>query len=110
MSQPAWMYHFGLTTPPFAKDVGDDDLWLPSARSGVVSDLVEVVHERQHVVLVHLLHPRASHPRELRVGLEASALARPRRALRPLGPAHARPQPLSLVPHPRPPQPRRGEA
>lgn len=52
MSQPTWMYHFGLTTPPFAKDVRDDDLWLPSARSGVVSDLVEAVHERQHVVLV----------------------------------------------------------
>lgn len=52
MSQPAWTSHFGLTAPPFAKDVEDEDLWLPSARSGVVGDLVDAVHEHQHVVLV----------------------------------------------------------
>ena len=51
MSRTTWISHFGLTASPFAKDVDDDRLWLPSEREGVVTDLVEAVRERQHVLL-----------------------------------------------------------
>ncbi|MEL6185030.1 MAG: ATP-binding protein, partial [Myxococcota bacterium] len=52
MSRPQWMSHFGLTRPPFAKDVEDSALWLPSSRLATVTELVEAVRERQHVLLV----------------------------------------------------------
>lgn len=52
MTRDAWLTHFGLKTAPFAKDVGDEQLWLPSARQSVVDDLVQAVRDREHVLLV----------------------------------------------------------
>lgn len=47
-SDLAW---FGLRTPPFSKEVGDDDLWLPSSKVQLVDDLVEALEARESVVL-----------------------------------------------------------
>ncbi len=52
MNRPLWPSHFGLKTPPFAKDLLDSQLWLPSARTAVVDDIVQAVREREHVLLV----------------------------------------------------------
>lgn len=52
MKKPAWLRHFGLSQPPFSKDLPDDDLWLPSSRKQVVDDLVEALHDRNHAVVV----------------------------------------------------------
>lgn len=52
MSRSTWMAHFGLTTAPFAKDIDDGDLWLPSSREAVVDTIVEAAEEHQHTLLV----------------------------------------------------------
>lgn len=52
MSRSTWLSHFGLTSPPFTKDLADDQLWLPSSRKDIVEQLVEAVHERHHILLV----------------------------------------------------------
>lgn len=52
MRTPAWLRHFGLKHSPFSKDLPDDDLWLPTSRKQVVSDLVEALHDRNHAVVV----------------------------------------------------------
>jgi general secretion pathway protein A len=50
--QPTWQRHFGLTASPFAKDVDDDELWLPSSKQALVDELVEAIEAREHVLLV----------------------------------------------------------
>lgn len=47
-SELAW---FGLSIPPFSKEIGDDDLWLPSSKTLLVDDLVEALEARASVVL-----------------------------------------------------------
>ena len=32
MRPPGWIRNFGLSVPPFAKDIDDADLWLPTSR------------------------------------------------------------------------------
>lgn len=51
MANPRWLSRFGLTEPPFSKQIPDGELWLPSSRKGVVDELVEAVREREHVLL-----------------------------------------------------------
>lgn len=51
MSAPRWISHFGLSAPPFSKEIGDADLWVPSSRRGLVDRFVEACHERSHVLL-----------------------------------------------------------
>lgn len=51
MSAPRRMSHFDFASVPFAKDVADADLWVPSSRKKVVERLVEGCHERGHVLL-----------------------------------------------------------
>lgn len=46
-----WLSHFGLREAPFSKEIGDVDLWVPSSRKHVVSDVVDAVAERGHVLL-----------------------------------------------------------
>jgi general secretion pathway protein A len=46
-----WLAHFGLNAPPFSKEIGDADLWVPSSRKRLVDDLVEACHEHGHVLL-----------------------------------------------------------
>jgi len=52
MKTPTWMSAFGLSHSPFAKDLSDKDLWLPSARQAVVDALVDGCAEHDHVLLV----------------------------------------------------------
>ncbi len=52
MTRAAWLSHFRLKSAPFAKDVEDTELWLPSGRKSVVDDLVDAVQNREHVLLV----------------------------------------------------------
>lgn len=51
MTAPRWLKHFGLECPPFAKEVEDGELWLPTSRKAVVDDLVEAARDHQHVLL-----------------------------------------------------------
>jgi type II secretory pathway predicted ATPase ExeA len=46
-----WLTHFALKEQPFSKELGDDDLWVPSSRRAVADELVEAVSERGHVLL-----------------------------------------------------------
>ncbi|HTP25566.1 MAG TPA: AAA family ATPase [Anaeromyxobacteraceae bacterium] len=47
----SYLSAFGLKEPPFSKEIGDQDLWLPSSKSAVVDDLVEAVEEHASVLL-----------------------------------------------------------
>ncbi len=42
---------FGLTHPPFSKEIGDGDLWLPASKQRIVDALVAAANARAHVVL-----------------------------------------------------------
>ena len=46
-----WLAHFGLNAAPFSKEIGDADLWVPSSRARLVSELVDACHERGHILL-----------------------------------------------------------
>ena len=50
--QPKWLSHFGLSAPPFSKDLEDDQLWLPTSKLALVDELVEALDAREHVLLV----------------------------------------------------------
>ena len=52
MKTPTWLAAFGLSRPPFDKDIPDSDLWLPKAREAVVEDLVAGCAANDHVLLV----------------------------------------------------------
>ena len=52
MRQPAWQRGLGLSAAPFAKDLDDADLWMPSSRVAIVDELLDAVGERQHAVVV----------------------------------------------------------
>ena len=52
MRKPNWLRSFDLDDRPFAKDLADSDLWLPSSRKHIVDELVEAMHEHHHAVLV----------------------------------------------------------
>lgn len=43
--------HFGFDTPPFDKQVDDDDLWLPASKEATVDTITAAVDRRQNVVL-----------------------------------------------------------
>ena len=51
MSAPQWLRAFDLHRPPFSKELGDDELWVPSSRERVVDAIVEACQERGHVLL-----------------------------------------------------------
>lgn len=51
MTAPRWISTFGLSAPPFSKEIGDGKLWVPSSRKRVIDRLVEACHERGHVLL-----------------------------------------------------------
>lgn len=36
---------------PFSKDIDDRDLWLPSSREKVVDEIVDALHDRNHIML-----------------------------------------------------------
>lgn len=47
-----WIGCWGLSEPPFSKEVGDKDLWVPSSRLTVVDQVVEACAERAHTLMV----------------------------------------------------------
>ena len=42
---------FGLQTPPFSKEIGDDDLWLPTSKAEVIDELADAIEARATVLL-----------------------------------------------------------
>ena len=51
MSTPRWLTHFKLEAPPFDKEIGDGDLWVPESRGRVVERLVDACNGRGHILL-----------------------------------------------------------
>ncbi len=49
---PSYVTHFNFKDAPFAKEISDDDLWLPASKQAIVDDLVEALEERASVMLV----------------------------------------------------------
>ena len=47
-----WFQAFGLSAPPFDKDISDEDLWLPSSKQEALSAMVQTIEERGHILLV----------------------------------------------------------
>ena len=42
---------FGFQTPPFSKEIGDDDLWLPTSKAELIDELVDAIEGRATVLL-----------------------------------------------------------
>jgi general secretion pathway protein A len=49
---PLYLSHFGLSGPPFAKNVADGELWVPPTKEELVAELLEAIaaHESVHLV------------------------------------------------------------
>jgi general secretion pathway protein A len=47
----SYLGFFGLKDHPFSKEIADRDLWLPSSKAALVSELVEALEERTSVLL-----------------------------------------------------------
>jgi general secretion pathway protein A len=47
-SDLAW---FGLRAAPFSKEIGDDDLWMPTSKTELVDDLADAVEAHATVLL-----------------------------------------------------------
>lgn len=45
------IHHFGLTHAPFDKAVGDEDLWLPPSKEGLVGELCDAIEARRWALL-----------------------------------------------------------
>ena len=43
--------HFSLNAPPFSKEIGDAELWIPPSKQAVVDELCEALHARESVLL-----------------------------------------------------------
>lgn len=43
---------FGLTSSPFTKEIGDDDLWLPESKAALVADIEDALADRQSILLL----------------------------------------------------------
>lgn len=52
MKTPSWLRHFGFKESPFSKDLPDDELWAPTSKKHLLTELVQAVHGRQHALLV----------------------------------------------------------
>jgi general secretion pathway protein A len=42
---------FGFQTPPFSKEIGEDDLWLPNSKVELIDDLADAIEARATVLL-----------------------------------------------------------
>lgn len=49
---PTYVSHFGFSAAPFSKEIGDDELWLPTSKQELVDELSEALTERASVVLI----------------------------------------------------------
>ena len=50
-SKRDWCGHFSMAAAPFAKDIADDDLWVPSSKKIHVDRILSAVRNRNHVLL-----------------------------------------------------------
>lgn len=50
-TQAKWLAYLGLSQPPFGKEVGEPDLWVPQSRLLVVDRLVDACQEHGHVLM-----------------------------------------------------------
>lgn len=48
---PSYLAPFSLNQPPFAKDLPDEELFLPPSKEGLLSELLEALHARGSVLL-----------------------------------------------------------
>lgn len=46
-----YLSHFGLSSHPFSKDIGDAELWMPPSKQSLVEDLTDAMHVRGSVLL-----------------------------------------------------------
>ena len=51
MKAPVWLRHWGLSESPFDKDINAEELWLPSSKDDIVTQLVDAAHAHQHMLL-----------------------------------------------------------
>lgn len=47
-----WFQSFGLSAPPFDKDINDEDLWLSTTKQEVLSTMVQTIEERGNILLI----------------------------------------------------------
>ena len=50
--KPLYLTHFGLSEPPFSKQIPDAELWTPPSKQALVDDLVTAAGEHQSILLV----------------------------------------------------------
>ena len=43
---------FGFQSPPFSKEIGDDDLWLPTSKTELIDDLTDAIESHATVLLI----------------------------------------------------------
>ena len=48
----SWISYFGLTGHPLSKEIEDQELWLPTSKQDLVSELSDALAERESVLLV----------------------------------------------------------
>jgi general secretion pathway protein A len=48
----SYLRHFGLSKPPFAKEVADAELWLPPSKQGIVDEVIESIEARESISIV----------------------------------------------------------
>lgn len=48
---PIELAHFGLSSSPFDKAIGDDDLWLPPSKESLVGELCNAIESRRWTLL-----------------------------------------------------------
>lgn len=48
---PSYLAPFSLHQPPFAKDLPDEELFLPPSKEGLLSELLEALHARGSILL-----------------------------------------------------------
>jgi type II secretory pathway predicted ATPase ExeA len=51
MRLAAYLNHFGLQQPPFGKEIGDGELWVPTSKQSILDELLAALDARESVLL-----------------------------------------------------------
>lgn len=51
MRLAAYLSHFGLKQPPFGKEIGDAELWVPPSKQSILDELLAALAARESVLL-----------------------------------------------------------
>ena len=46
-----WLANFSMTSAPFAKDIADADLWVPSSKRAHIERMTRALRAREHILL-----------------------------------------------------------